>query len=183
MISVFFHAFYAAFIPLLALSALLSYWFLKNQPQDDNTSTRAFKAQLKTFTKNEKKKCKQDKSYESDMNLVQKKWMTFGGNFYGIVALYTYILVEVADLAKFFRAFSSISDFIARIDLKMILGVLMEALMNFVTAITWPVYWLKAIDGKNAPYIWFAVAYLGYLAGMKVAMYYRLYKKNQPLDK
>jgi hypothetical protein len=32
----------------------------------------------------------------------------------------------------------------------------------------WPLYWIKRID-TDQTWIWFAIAYIGYLAGLKLA--------------
>ncbi len=40
--------------------------------------------------------------------------------------------------------------------------------MNFVTAIVWPVYWMKRIDTGQV-WIWFVMAYAGYWVGLKLA--------------
>ncbi|NQZ07990.1 MAG: hypothetical protein HRT35_12580 [Algicola sp.] len=183
MLLSFFYAIFGAFLPLLAISFMLAHWFVKMQPDTaDNaqqTSTRVFKAQLADFNKAEKRRKKQ-KHYVSDLNPVQAKWLIFGGNFYGVVALYTYLLVELADLAKFFREFTSVSDFINRINLGMLIDQLIQALMNFITAITWPKYWIETIEGHNAEFIWLGMAYLGYLAGIKAALYYRVRQESPP---
>lgn len=173
-------AFFYVFVPLFSLSGILSYWFIVKQPEQDSgqTSTRDFKAQLKSFKQAEKQR-NNEGGHQSNLNPVQKKWLKFGGNFYGIVALYTYLLVELADLAKFFREFTSVQDFIARIDLHMLVNVLIEALINFITAITWPLYWLNTLDDNDSAIIWLAFAYLGYLAGMKAAMRFRNYQRQQ----
>jgi hypothetical protein len=181
MLLSFFYAIFGAFLPLVAISFILAHWFVKMQPESadkaQHTSTRVFKSQLEDFNKAEKRR-KKRKNYVSDLNPVQAKWLKFGGNFYGVVALYTYLLVEIADLIKFFREFTSVSDFINRIDLGMLIDVLVQALMNFITAITWPVYWMKAVEGHNAEIIWLIMAYLGYLAGIKAALYYRVHKES-----
>jgi hypothetical protein len=43
-----------------------------------------------------------------------------------------------------------------------------EALTNFITAMVWPMYWLKRID-TDQTWVWFVVAYVGYWVGLKAA--------------
>jgi hypothetical protein len=40
--------------------------------------------------------------------------------------------------------------------------------MNFVTAMMWPMYWMRRID-TDQTWIWFVVAYAGYWVGLKLA--------------
>ena len=51
----------------------------------------------------------------------------------------------------------------------MLIGLLVEALRNFILAIAWPAYWLSSIHTGHA-WLWFLAAYAGYWAGARLAL-------------
>lgn len=103
------------------------------------------------------------------MNPVHAKWLKFGGGFYGVVGLLTYGVVELRELRDFLLGFESLSALFAGFGLDMLIGLVVEAVKNFVVAIAWPVYWMSGIR-SNHIWIWFVVAYAGYWAGAKLAL-------------
>ena len=100
--------------------------------------------------------------------LIHRKWAKFGGGFYGVVAFFTYIIVEVTEIAAMIVNFGGLWDFIKQLDIGVIIGIFVEALVNFITAMVWPLYWMKQIDTQQT-WIWFVVAYAGYLLGLRLA--------------
>jgi len=98
-------------------------------------------------------------------NSFVKKWMDFGGGFYGVMALFTFIVLELGQIIDFLANFTSIADFIARIGLNMLIQQLLEALMNFVWSLIWPVAWLDRVGGVESGAVWLAISYIGYRAG------------------
>jgi len=103
------------------------------------------------------------------MNPVHSKWLAFGGGFYGVVGLLTYGVVELGQLRDFFLGFESLSALFAQFGLNMLVGLLVDALKNFVVAIAWPAYWLSEIRSDYI-WAWFGVAYAAYWAGAKLAL-------------
>jgi hypothetical protein len=103
------------------------------------------------------------------MSPVHSKWLAFGGGFYGVVGLLTYGVVELKELRDFFLGFESLSALFAQFGLNMLIGLLVEALKNFIVAIAWPAYWLSDIRSDHI-WIWFLVAYAAYWAGAKLAL-------------
>ena len=98
---------------------------------------------------------------------VLDKWFSFGGGFYGIVALYTWILAEWNEVWNFMSALPGIVlSFNVGALISLVINLFIESLMNFITAISWPVYWLQ--EAGN-PWIWIGVAYGGYWLGIKAA--------------
>ena len=105
----------------------------------------------------------------SRLNPVHNKWLAFGGGFYGVVALITYAVIELGDLRDFFAGFESLAELLGSLGLSMLVGLFVEALVNFIRAIAWPVYWLSDIRTPY-PWIWLLAAYLGYWAGARLAL-------------
>ena len=102
------------------------------------------------------------------MHPLQKKWAKFGGGFYGIVAFFTYIVVEVLEIINMVKGFGGFFDFLKQLDFNVIIHILVEALTNFISAMIWPVYWMQRIDTDHT-WVWFVVAYAGYWVGLKLA--------------
>lgn len=105
----------------------------------------------------------------SVLNAFHGKWLAFGGGFYGVVGVLTYAVVELRDLRDFFLGFESLYDLFADFGINMLVGILVEAVTNFVAAIAWPAYWLSDIRSDHV-WIWFIVAYAAYWAGAKIAL-------------
>ena len=97
------------------------------------------------------------------------KWFRFGGGFYGLVALYTWLLIEWEDVANFLQQLGGI---LFNLSPGALIGLLIElfveSLMNFVLALAWPAYWLA--HSRDA-WIMLFVAYAGYWLGIKAAQY------------
>lgn len=95
---------------------------------------------------------------------LHSKWMKFGGGFYGVVALFTYALVELGEIRDFLLNFS---DLFRASLVSMIVQFFIESIKNFITAIAWPAYWLRRIDGDQ--WLWIVSAYAGYWLGTRAA--------------
>lgn len=113
------------------------------------------------------------------LNPVLNKWLSFGGGFYGIVGLLTYAVVELGEIAEFFREFESVANFFKYISFNMIIQLFIEGLMNFIVAIAWPIYWLDMIAGEFI-WIWFLIAYGAYWLGAKLALAHYHKPDNDP---
>ena len=173
-------------VPVALTSFALVWWSLRRGYLGPAGSVRDLEKDMKQMSKKrraEKKRRKAEKQggkavtdpRPADSTLgridpVHNKWVTFGGGFYGVVALLTYVIVEVGELRDFFLGFESLAALLARVGFDMLINLLVDALMNFVVAIAWPVYWMSEVS-MNHLWIWFGAAYLGYWAGVKGALY------------
>ena len=111
------------------------------------------------------------------MHPVQRKWLKFGGGFYGIVAMYTYLLVEWQEIAAFISGFGGFGAFIRNLGIDVIIRMFIEGLKNFITAISWPVYWMHEF-GSGRIWLWLCVTYAGYWLGMRLAQHLSKQQKN-----
>jgi len=66
--------------------------------QSDRKSTKRGVKKIKALFKNEKKKSFAEKS---KTDLVFEKWMYFGSGFYGLAALWTFLVIELSELIDF----------------------------------------------------------------------------------
>lgn len=95
----------------------------------------------------------------------EARWMKFGGGFYGIGAMWTLIIVELRDLVAFVSAFEGFGGLLEDGIVSLIVAFFINQLQNFITAITWFLYWGDGIGIA----IYLAVAYGGYYAGVQLA--------------
>ena len=178
MIREFFRALFQAGIPVAITSFLLVWWAIKNNYLNTASGLKEFENEIKRLSKTKsnnkknKKKRKDDSSLEEihRMNPVHNKWLKFGGGYYGVVGLLTYAVVELGEIRDFITQFGGLSSLISDITPELFIGLFINSIKNFIVAIAWPVYWLSDIRSDHI-WIWFVVAYLGYWAGSRYALY------------
>ena len=108
-----------------------------------------------------------------------KRWMKFGGGFYGLMAVYTYVIIEIKDIIYFFQQFESLSAFIDQFGISMIIEIIINALTNFIHAAIWFKYWGDYFQ-MNQIFIWCGIAYGCYYAGFFFARHVVGKEANAP---
>lgn len=103
------------------------------------------------------------------LNPVHKKWVSFGGGFYGVVALLTYAVIELAEVREFVANLGGFFKILSNISINLLIDFLIDSFMNFIMAIAWPWYWITEFR-PNDVWIWFLVAYAGYWGGTRLAL-------------
>jgi hypothetical protein len=151
--------------PISVFTLALVWWALQRGHFQETLDTRALEREMKAMSRNNKKK---DRKSDKIRHPLEKKWAKFGGGFYGIVAFFTYIVIEVTEIITMIMNFGGLFDFLRQLDFDVIISIFLEALINFVAAMIWPLYWMKRID-TDQTWIWFLVAYAGYWLGLKLA--------------
>jgi hypothetical protein len=181
MIAEIFRAALFAGLPVGVVSYLLFWWALRSEYLERTTNLKHFAKEVsrlsKMHSKNKKKNRNDKKGKESEaggvkMNPVHNKWIKFGGGFYGVVALMTFVIVETGEIASFFGQFSENVGKLSQLSADMVINLIIDSLMNFVTAIAWPMYWMNRIETESI-WIWFLVAYGGYWLGARSAIGFR----------
>lgn len=160
MISEFFIALVKAGLPVGLASYGLVWWALRND-------YLSHEGNIKSFEK-EAKKRRKDKSLKKGDKL-HKKWLAFGGGFYGVVGLLTYAVVELREIRDFVAQLGGLLELIRHISIDLVIRLFIDALQNFIVAIAWPAYWLGEIR-SNHIWVWFLAAYGGYWAGTHMAL-------------
>lgn len=156
-------------VPIGVFTLALVWWALKGGYFKESQDTNALKREMKAMSRSGKEKNKDGVKEESrQLHPLQKKWAKFGGGFYGIVAFFTYIVVEVREIITTIINLGGFIDFIRQLNLNVIIQMSVQALMNFVSAMAWPAYWMKRIDTGQV-WIWFVMAYAGYWVGLNLA--------------
>jgi len=173
-------------IPVAVTSYLLIWWALKNQYLQGATNFKDVKSHFKGLRKAKSRKKKEEKKRRKKgegavelepgqqelhkMNPVHNKWLSFGGGFYGVVALLTYAVVELGEIRDFFTQFDGLSSLISDITVELFIGFFINSFINFIVAIAWPIYWLSDIRSDYI-WTWFVAAYAGYWAGIRFALH------------
>ena len=152
---------FAAIFKLGLPVAVLSWFILKQlyaRGELDRTHDSKTVAQSIKQIRKERKKNKNLKT-----NLVQTKWMQFGGGFYGTAALWTFLAIELKELTSLFTDFPGFATLMENGLLNLIVSLLVNQFTNFVAAMVWFTYWA---EGGVSIAIWIGAAYGGYLLGM-----------------
>ena len=152
-----------AFVSTAVISFLLFYILIKSKKDD---SVQAIEKKDKAGLKKLKKELKT--SQFSWQNTVMSKWVAFGGGFYGVMAVLTYLVVEFNEVLDLLTSEASIMATLAELGVGDLVNFFINSLMNFVSAITWPVYWMGRVEGHSV-WVWFVTVYGGYVVGQFLA--------------
>ena len=98
-----------------------------------------------------------DKERKKQADLVHRKWLTMGGGFYGVVAVLTLLWIELWEIIDFITGFGGLGTLAELFSVGTLVGLIIETLMNTLTALVWPLYWLGSTQG--AGWIWILAAY------------------------
>lgn len=186
-----FNALWQAALPVGLASFALVWWVLDHEQFNGVSSLKELEGRVKKISADKKKAKKAQKASKANtsnntasnsgnvsgpapapvrpLNRVHNKWLSFGGGFYGVVALLTYALIELDEIGDFFANYNGLWHLIETISVQQLVALLVASIMNFVTAITWPVYWMNHIRGEHM-WMWFVAAYGGYWLGCKLAL-------------
>ena len=161
MFSTLFVSFFQVFLPVTLTAYLIIGWMLHAGKLEPFGDRKDLDAKLKNFKKTRKE------TKEKETNFALKKWMTFGGGFYGTAAFYTYFVIELKEVLAFIAKVFDPANWHFSITLDLIINFFINSLMNFVSAIMWFQYW--GSDGPNVIWVNFIMAYVGYMLGSKLA--------------
>jgi len=98
-------------------------------------------------------------------DLLYNKLLFFGGGFYGTMALFTYLIIEVAEILTFFGKIIDVTHWHFTFSLQFLIDLLINSIMNIVAAFIWFQTLPDYVDVNNG-FIWIGAAYLGYLGGV-----------------
>jgi hypothetical protein len=101
--------------------------------------------------------------------VLQKKFMKFGGGFYGVLTFITYLHIEGYQLIQFISSFTTEGSGFDGGIFSLILGFFLEMIMNFFTALMWPIYWSKFLPIESF-WIWLLVAIFAHTWATRYAL-------------
>lgn len=145
-------------VPILILSWLLFSWLYREGKLEIKADRKATAGSLK-----EMKKASKEKD-AAGQNYIYDKWMWFGSGFYGLAALWTFLVMELVDLFNLVFDFPGFASLLAGGIINVILRGLMNQIENIVSAFLWFNYW-----SDGSPVIPLVVTYIGYLGGVELA--------------
>lgn len=171
MIAELFKAVFLAGLPVGIASYLLVWWAIRSQYLQPTTDLKKLEKEVSRLSKSKKKKKKDSDpgAPAARLNPVHNKWLAFGGGFYGVVALMTFVIIEAGEVLSFLGNFSENLGMLSRLGFDLVIRFVIDSIMNFVKAIAWPMYWMDRID-MDRVWLWFLAAYGGYWLGAKTAM-------------
>lgn len=101
-------------------------------------------------------------------DFLRRRWMKFGGGFYGAAALWTFAIIEFTDLTGLIVDFPGIATLFADGVFSFFVDVFVNQIQNFVSALVWFTWWS---DEEDSLLTWVLVAYAGYLVGLNAARF------------
>ena len=160
MLSEFLFAIVEVGLPVAALSWLLFYRLYSRGVLERDADRKAIDERLKAIRKVEKE------TKETSDSVLHTKWMKFGGGFYGVAAAWTLIYIEASGVLGVILHPSIVKETIDKGIGHFITQQISSQISTFVDAAIWFTWWPQKGHG---PWVWFAVAYAGYLAGLNLA--------------
>ena len=145
-------------LPVAVLAWWLFYRLYSRGELARNADRKALRRGLREIRKATKK------SAGAEVGILQKKWMKFGGGFYGVAALWTLIVMEVTGAVS---TAMNPSVLLASLDkgvFSFVVDFLVNQFLTFVAALIWFTYWNSHSD---AFFTWILAAYGGYLVGLR----------------
>lgn len=105
---------------------------------------------------------------KSTNNLLHKKWVNFGGGFYGLMALITFTVIEVRQVFNFLINFPGMDYLVDMLSINGFTSLVLDFVQNMIDAFLWFNYWPDYIDIGNG-WIWLGLTYSGYYFGRQFA--------------
>ena len=163
------HAFIYAVLPIFIFTTLVLFWLNHRGHHSTEDSMDELSDELEEIKSTDQNK---------QQPFIHKKWLQFGGGFYGMVALLTYFVTEWNEIVQLVAEFKGIEGDLLEIIISFIIKFFIESVMNIIVAVTWPIYWMRNIDGGEF-WLLFIGAYLGYYLGEQAArILARKYRAN-----
>jgi hypothetical protein len=151
-----------SFIKLLAILGipvfLVTWYLFRRLYQRGELTSGADYTAIKSHLKDIKKQ----KSGRD--NLLHKKWMKFGGGFYGVTAVTTWVWIELVDLWGLIVDFPGFAAIFGDGVIGFLVGMLVNQFQNFLQALLWFAYWG---EGGGSIFMIIAIAYCSYLLGVR----------------
>jgi hypothetical protein len=98
-------------------------------------------------------------------DLMFNKLLFFGGGFYGTMALFTYLIIEVLEILAFLGKIVDLANWHFTFDIQFLVALFVNSIMNIVAAFIWFQTLPGYVDVNNG-FIWIAAIYIGYLGGI-----------------
>ena len=111
-------------LPVTCLSWLLFHRLYDSGELDRRDNRRALGKSLKAIKKNRKREGAPERDF------IHTRWMKFGGGFYGITALWTFVVIEANDITTFVSTFPGLVALFEDGLLNLLVSALVNQIMN-----------------------------------------------------
>lgn len=145
-------------LPMAVLSWLIFSWLYSSGEIDRDADRKALGVRLKAMKKGFKAQT------NDGVGMIYNKWRLFGSGFYGLAALWTFLVVEVLDLLRFLMSFPGPGELFQDGVISFFVALFLNQMGNGLTALLWFNWW-----PANSVLVWVIVAYGGYWLGLEVA--------------
>lgn len=149
-------------VPMAALSWFIFARLYSAGDMDRSADRKAIKQQMKSLASS-LKTAKKAKTRRSS-NPVFDKWMWFGGGFYGLAALWTFVVVEANEIFNFLFHNPGREVLFRDGLVGLFVDLVLNQIQNIVTAFVWFNFW-----ETDSIVLLVLVAYAGYWTGVEIA--------------
>ena len=134
-------------VPLFAFTYALHWWALR-------------KGYITPFSHHTDIEKELDENGDEKSGWLMENWVTFGGGFYGTMAFFTYLFLELGQLYQMVGTLLE-NEFSINFFISLAVEEFADAILNLVNAFIWFNYWPKVFD-MIFPLGWLAIAYGAY---------------------
>ena len=146
-------------LPMVVVSCIAYKWMSRSSDIASDVNHKNFMSRVK------KPKDLSKNTDNKPARFLLRKWGKFGGGFYGLVGFWTLIVIEASGVINFLRS-GGFSNFESNGLVSLIVGILINQVTSFVTAILWFGYWPGP---SESILLWVIVAFLGHRVGVELA--------------
>ncbi|MBA6258052.1 MULTISPECIES: hypothetical protein [unclassified Colwellia] len=133
------------------------------------------------FKKNNNTGSSLSRKHKKELLFLHSKWVTFGGGFYGLIALLTFLIIELTQVVNFLFSITGWQDIVALFSFDTLIVMIIDSITNMVQAIIWFTYWSDKFDTENF-IVWIFIAYISYRFSEKYAMRYTVYQRKLAIE-
>ncbi|MBA6231634.1 MULTISPECIES: hypothetical protein [unclassified Colwellia] len=133
------------------------------------------------FKKNNNTGYSLSRKHKKELLFLHSKWVTFGGGFYGLIALLTFLIIELTQVVNFLFSITGWQDIVALFSFDTLIVMIIDSITNMVQAIIWFTYWSDKFDTENF-IVWIFIAYISYRFSEKYAMRYTVYQRKLAIE-
>ncbi len=101
-------------------------------------------------------------------DFFHNKAMFFGGGFYGTMALFTYVIIEIEEIVQFLGVVFTPDAWFANLSIGLIVDFFINSIINIISAFIWFNTLTDYVSIHHSGWIWLGAAYVGYLAGVRL---------------
>lgn len=147
-------------IPMVCLSWIVFRWLYLSGAIDRSADNKVVSARIKEIKQSFKS------STNRQANFLYRKWMWFGSGFYGLAALWTFMVIELGQVAGFLFNPAPTVARMREDATQFAISTAMAQAVNLLESFLWFAWWT---DEGESILLWIAIAWLGYWVGNKCA--------------